>query len=83
MFFTTGISSCLMKKFKTALVWSDSWVLGWEAWAKMQSRDCLRAEPDRAGREALRLLKGIRIPLPAWRWENPGRGLSDLPRVTL
>lgn len=82
MFFTTGISSCLMKKFKTALVWSDSWVLGWEAWAKMQSRDCLRAEPGRAGREALRLLKGIRIPLPAWRWENPGRRLSDLPWVT-
>lgn len=43
-----------MKRFKTALVWSDFWVWGWEAWAKMQSRDCLGAE--------LRLLTGIRIP---------------------
>ena len=40
MFFTTHASSCLKEKFKTFLVWLDSQLQGWEAWAKMHSRDC-------------------------------------------
>lgn len=85
MFFTTCNSSCLKEKFKTALVWLDSQLQRWEAWAKAHSGECSASVLSQAVQgDRHSDPRGNRCsPLPAWRGRNPGRGWSDFPRVTL